>query len=188
MNPLYDSFPDAVTVDGINYPIVTDFREWIKFYTLVESDIEPKQKALIMLEYFMDDIPKDAEKALYALADFLSARELYQGKDTKRRASNRLDVQAYSFTEDAGDIYAGFLIHYGIDLSSVDYMHWYQFRVLFDSLPFESEIKQKMHYRTLNPESIKNKEERKRVREIQENIRLKNQRKQYVDDFDIVMV
>lgn len=188
MNPIYDEFPNAVMVDGIDFPIVTDFREWIKFYALIESDIETKQKALIMLEYFMDDIPNDAEKALYALSDFLSARELYQGKETQRKSSNRLDVQAYSFTEDANDIYSAFLVYYNINLQSVDYMHWYEFRVLFDSLPFESEIKQKMHYRTLNPASIKNKDERKRVREIQESIRLKNPRKQYVDDYDIVMV
>ena len=41
MNILYEQFPEEVKVNGEYYPIVTDFREWIRFAELVEDDSVP---------------------------------------------------------------------------------------------------------------------------------------------------
>ena len=41
MNILYEQFPEEVKVNGEYYPIVTDFREWIRFTELVEDDSVP---------------------------------------------------------------------------------------------------------------------------------------------------
>ena len=38
MNILFEEFPDSVCVNGENYQIETDFREWIRFIQLVEDD------------------------------------------------------------------------------------------------------------------------------------------------------
>ena len=43
MNILFEEFPDSVCVNGENYPIETDFREWIRFIQLVEDDEVPWQ-------------------------------------------------------------------------------------------------------------------------------------------------
>lgn len=43
MNILFEEFPDSVCVNGENYQIETDFREWIRFIQLVEDDEVPWQ-------------------------------------------------------------------------------------------------------------------------------------------------
>ena len=37
MNVLFERFPENVRVDGRDYRIVTDFREWIKLQMLLEN-------------------------------------------------------------------------------------------------------------------------------------------------------
>ena len=60
----------------------------------------------------------------------------------------------------------------------------YKFKTLFDWLPENTEIKQRILYRTIDVSSIKDKEERKRVKRIQEAIALR--KKVYsMSDYDI---
>lgn len=187
INVLCERFPDSVIVHGRRYKIETDFREWIRFHNLVEDESVPWQmKANLMLQWYMK-IPDDVEMAIYALGKFLSAVELYEDTedDEKKQSTNKNSMPAFSFQEDAGCIYSAFWECYGIDLETVDYMHWWKFRTLFDWLPEDTEIKQRMYYRTLDVNAIKDKEERKRVRRIQGKIKLCRKKKRYVSDYDI---
>lgn len=188
MNVLCDHFPEYVNVHGCRYKIETDFREWIRFSNLVCDEYVPWQmKVELMLQWYRRDIPEDIEAAIYALGDFLSARELYSNlhEEDKQDAMDVNDKPAFSFEEDAGCIYSAFRESYGIDLETVKYMHWWKFSTLFDGLPEDTEIKQRIYYRTLDPKSIKDKEERKRVKRIQERIRLRGKKKGYVNDYSI---
>ena len=63
----------------------------------------------------------------------------------KTLKKNKNNKRAYSFSQDAGDIYSAFLTCYGMDLTRIGYLHWWKFRTLFDSLPNDCEIKQKMY-------------------------------------------
>lgn len=183
LNVLYEKFPDYVLIHGVRYSIETDFREWIRFAELVEDDNVPWQiKAELMLKWYKK-CPEDIEIAIYALGNFLSANGLYQETEvTEQNKENR--KPAFSFQEDAGCIYSAFIDCYGIDLQTIPYMHWWKFKTLFDWLPENTEIKQRMLYRTIDISSIKDKEERKRVKRIQEAIALK--KKVYaMSDYDI---
>ena len=64
----------------------------------------------------------------------------------------------------------------------VDYLHWWKFRMLFDGLSEDTEIKQRIMYRGIRLSDIKDKEERKRISRIQKAIQLPAGR---VSDFDI---
>ena len=90
----------------------------------------------------------------------------------------------FSYTEDAGCIFAAFLEYYGIDLERVRYMHWWKFLILFEGLPEQAEIKQRMMYRKADLNSIKDKEERKRVKEIKKRVAL-HRKKGSVSDYEI---
>ncbi len=68
--------------------------------------------------------------------------------------------RAYDFNTDAPCIYADFLSAYGVDLISLDYMHWWQFCALLENLPQTAHMAQKMYYRTLNTHAIKDKAQR----------------------------
>ena len=184
MNVLYDEFPDFVEVDGKLYKIITDFRDWIRLNDLVDDDeVNDIDKVNLLLMWFDGEIPDNIEGAIYALGDFLTARGIYRDSETGEKKKDI--ARAFSFSEDAGCIYSAFRECYGIDLQTVEYMHWWKFQTLFDWLPQDTEIKKRMMYRTVNLNDITDKEERKRVKRIQERIKLKKKHKKYVSDYDI---
>ena len=79
-------------------------------------------------------------------------------------------------------ILSGFLRDYGIDLETVTYLHWWKFRMLFDGLSEDTEIKQRIMYRGINLSDIKDKDERKRISRIQSMIQLPQE---VLTDYDI---
>lgn len=183
MNPLYERFPDYVEVEGSRYRIVTDFREWIKMSELIsDNDIPSQKKAELLLGWYID-LPDNLEEAIYKLGDFLSAHALEPYEDVSD-SGHKKEEPVFSYSEDAGCIFSAFLNCYGIDLETIPYMHWWKFRLLFEGLPEETEIKQRMMYRNTDLNSIKDKDERKRVREIKKRIAL-HKKKTPVSDFDI---
>lgn len=183
LNVLYEKFPEHVTVQGIKYPIETDFREWIRFAELADDDNVPWQvQAQLMLGWYVDKIPDDLESAILALGDFLTARKLYPVDDLEKEEKNT--QPAFSFEDDAGCIYSAFVECYGIDIQNIEYMHWWKFKTLFDGLPESTEIKQRMIYRTIDVNSIKDKEEKKRVKRIQKAIALRKKNR-CLNDYEI---
>ena len=182
LNVLFEEFPDYVFVNKQRYSIETDFREWIRFAELADDDTVPWTiKANLMLGWYKE-CPDNIEDAIYALGDFLAAKSLYDENGTSKKRSNN-SKPAFSFQEDAGCIYSAFIDCYGLDLQRISYMHWWKFKTLFDWLPEDTEIKQRIFYRTLDANSIKDKEERKRVKRIQREIAL--QKKRPLNDYDI---
>ena len=184
LNVLYEQFPDTVEVHGRMYPVVTDFREWLRFSELAEDEEIPWNiKGNLMMQWYTGEIPDDAESAIYALGDFLAARNLYQEKsDGEEKAGSNKPV--FSFVEDAGCIYSACIESYGIDIQTIPHMHWWKFRILFDGLPEDTEIKQRMMYRGIDLRMIKSKDERSRIRKIQQSIALRGKKKK-INDYEI---
>ena len=77
-----------------------------------------------------------------------------------------------SYFHDSPYILGAFLQIYRINLRNIDYMHWYEFRALLDVLPEDTPIKKRMSYRAINISSIKDKAEKKRIKDIQRSIAL----------------
>ena len=120
------------------------------------------QKGL-RLYYF--ELPDD----IYAAVD--TALWFYRcGRDEtilqKRMAARRGKKLLYSFEHDAGLIYAAFLSVYGIDLQDTDYMHWWKFRFLFNSLPKDCEFVRAMEYRSVDINQV-SKEQKEFYRKMQ---------------------
>ena len=181
MNILFEEFPDSVCVNGENYQIETDFREWIRFIQLVEDDEVPWQiKCQLMMQWYTDGMPDDLEGAVYALGGFL---EMRVDRSDSEEHSESVTKQLYSFEQDADCIYSAFREVYGINLQTVPYMHWWEFQTLFIGLPEKTEIKQRIMYRNTDLRDIKDKDERKRIQKIQRAISLKKNRK--MTDYEI---
>lgn len=171
INLLYEKYPTELVIDNVSYPIVTDFRNWIAFFDMINDDIlEPKDKLVASLQWFESDVPADLEKAYNRLISFASADELY----SKPTQSNRKQStkQILSYLHDSTYILGAFLQTYGINLRNVEYMHWYEFRALLDALPEDTPLKKRMSYRAINVSSIKDKAEKKRIKDIQRSIAL----------------
>ena len=173
MNVLLDTFPEFVTVSGKDYPIYTDFRNWIKFFSLHESEnISQKTKIAASFQWFKEEPPppEQAEEALNALIAFAlmqEENETFSGKSGNSSTTRKI----LSWEYDSAYIYAAFLSVYHLDLRK-EKMHWHLFLKLFEALPEETPIKKRMSYRAINLSEIKDKAERKRIRKIQQQIKI----------------
>lgn len=171
INLLYEQYPTELIIDNISYPIITNFRDWIAFFDMINDDIlEPKDKLVASLQWFKNEVPNDLEKAYNGLISFASAEELYSKPTQSNRKSST--KQILSYLHDSEYILGAFLQVYHIDLNSIEYMHWYKFRALLDALPEDTPLKKRMSYRAINISSIKDKAEKKRIKDIQRSIAL----------------
>ncbi|ADG41483.1 Protein gp15 [Leuconostoc kimchii IMSNU 11154] len=69
-----------------------------------------------------------------------------QATDEQSSAANHAD---FDYEQDAGAIYASFLMYYHIDLNQmIDRMHWDQFKALFDNLGADTPIQKIRQYRS----------------------------------------
>lgn len=181
MNLFYEEYPDTILVNDVEIPVITDFREYIKLMDMLnDSKLLSHEKAYFLLQYFKE-IPKDFSAAIDALIGFVLMDELQTAESTNNQ-NETPKKEVYSFEYDYPFIFSAFLSEYGINIRTIPYMHWWEFRLLFDGLPEKTEIKQRIMYRSIDLNEIKDKDERKRIQKIQNAIRLPNIR---VSDYDI---
>ena len=65
---------------------------------------------------------------------------------------------------------------YKIDLNSIEYMHWWKFKALFEGLTENTQIVKIMGYRAMDLSKIKDKEEKKRYKKLQREYALPDDR------------
>lgn len=191
MNLFYEDYPSFISVDNDVIPIRTDFRDYIKLMDILRSKEETElNKAEFICSFFLKT-PSDMSVAIDRLLDFINMRELEPPSREEGGAEEEEGEEAipeeptkilYSFEYDYAYILSAFLQCYKINLREIDYMHWWEFRILFYGLPADTEIKQRIHYRGLDLSEIKDKEERKRIQRIQNKIRLPGEE---LSDYDI---
>lgn len=121
---------------GVKYPFHSDFREWIRFESLIiNSDVPENLKSVLALRLiFAGNVPDDiigAEK--FILWFYRGGREKRITNEDK--ATDSLESRrVYDFEYDFEYVYAAFLEQYGIDLIEIEYLHWWKFRALFKGL------------------------------------------------------
>lgn len=185
MNFFYEELPDTVNVGGERIKIITDFREYIRLLDMLkDQELDYVQKFVIIQQYFLDDVAVD-EEAVSALSGFitmdLNGAEVVE-KDGCGNLQEKPKKNLFSYSIDYPYILSGFLRDYGIDLIDIKYMHWWKFRMLFDGLSDDTEIKQRIMYRSVDLSEIKDKEEKKRIKKIQKSIQLPSES---LSDYDI---
>lgn len=150
MNILIDDieYPKQAEIHGKRYEIRTNFRTSILFELLIQDDsLDARTKVWKGLNLYYPAIPDDLEAAVNTALWFYRCGKV-ETPQQKRMAVRRGKKPIYSFEHDAGLIYAAFLLAYNIDLQDVEYMHWWRFRFLFNSLPKDCEFVRAMEYRS----------------------------------------
>lgn len=180
---LTENFPSCVDVDGVKYEVYTDFKDWIKFHCMLDDEtLTDRDKTAVALSFYKSDIPKDIQKAYIAIAEFAAGTAIPQaGRQHKEdRAVQASKPACFSFIYDAPLILSAFMQVYGIDIQSGCHMHWYKFLCLFQGLPDDTPIKQRIQLRLTNTAEIKDRKQRMQIlkaqaavalphRELQEN-------------------
>ena len=124
--------PNCIECNGRLFSIKTDFREWLKFGELIKrKDLKAKQ----VLYLFKNEIP--SENPFQALLDFYVNPNV-----TPRKQENDDGRIILDYIEDGEYIVGSFMAVYGINLITIDYLHWHEFQALFRSLPEDSKIMQ----------------------------------------------
>lgn len=188
MNLIYEPFPESVQVNGRSVPIITDFREYVRLLDMLKSDeLDACEKTWLISQYFLEDVQMN-EDAIQVLTDFVTMKELESETESAEEEKedeeypNEVQKNLFSYSIDYPYILSGFLRDYGIDLNTVEYLHWWKFRMLFNGLAEDTEIKQRIMYRGIDLSMIKDKDERKRIARIQSQIRLPEEA---LTDYDI---
>lgn len=176
-------------VNGEEYRIVTDFREWIKFHEFLrKTDRFTVATLHMILEWYIDQPPADNKAAIKALQDFMAAEELYESEvleEEEQGGRRRRTKDVFSFEQDAACIYSAFRAIYQIDITSIPYLHWWQFLTLFEGLPADTEIKERIYYRGVDLNEIEDKAERKRIKKIWQKIAIRERSRRKMDDYEI---
>lgn len=156
MGILASKLPTSVLVNGVEYPIRSNFRTMIKFEQLMqEPEVDDQDKVWMALRLFYPEIPEDTEQAVEQLLWFYRCdkkENLYE-KKTKRRKAKRTD-RIYDFEHDDDYIYAAFMAQYKLDLQKIEYLHWWKFRAMFNSLNDDTQFVKIMEYRAVELDKV----------------------------------
>lgn len=133
------ALPNTITVDGEAYLIETDFRTWIKVGEMMYTS-RPLSEYLFL---FKEEVP---------IGDFSEELlEFYLNPNVtprKNSGSSNSDERIFDYILDGEYIVGSFYSQYGIDLTSIEYMHWHLFKALFESLEEKTKIGQIIDYRS----------------------------------------
>lgn len=155
-----EELPTSVEVAGGTYFIYTDFRDWIRFDRLLRDDtISDQERAALMLDWFIDELPPPVPEIFQALFRFFLC-----GKEPEKPGRNQKLV--FDFEQDMPMVYSGFVQSYQVNLVQVEYLHWWEFRALLDGLPEDTRMSQIMGYRAVDISKLP-KSEQNRYRELQ---------------------
>lgn len=133
--------PDSIRVDGVTYPVYTDYRTWIEFERGIERD------GMYSTVIFADAVPEGTSWIEQALEFLRNPNSTPKGHASSDRAID--------YMEDGEFIVASFQQAYGIDLTAGEYMHWHRFKALLEGLPDETKMAKIIGYRTWKKSSKK---------------------------------
>jgi len=163
---LYTTPPDTITVDGVEYPVDTDFRTWVRFQGILLADGTNDGKAAKICDLMAEMELPQTKESLDAMLQF------YAGASAENNTGGGKNVRAYDFEKDSEYIFSAFLDSYGIDLTTAR-LHWWRFKALFKSLPEDCQMCKIMMYRTIDLKKVP-KEQRKFYREMKARYALKS--------------
>ncbi|MBP5782778.1 MAG: hypothetical protein J6W04_04480 [Bacteroidales bacterium] len=182
-NILTNGMPTAISVNGIPFDIYTDFRTWIQAGYLIQK-IAIAKNQMEIFEELCDLVVKEYPKNYLYADDFLSALiQFYSGfpkeendsaRKKKEKSKENPKPPSYDFVYDAHFIYCSFASFYNIRLQEVEYMHWWEFLVLFEGLMMSENTSVNFVVGTRQTK-IKNsmpKEEKQRIQKLQKEFAL----------------
>lgn len=165
MNALIDRLPNAVEIDGMEYPINSDFRVALKVMQAFEDpELTWFEKQAIMLDLLYPEMPPNVEKACELAVKFLNC-----GEQAKTESDHK---RVFSFDKDSKYIFSGMYQTHGVDLESVEYMHWWKFCYLFYDLQDDCFFNRIRYFRQQKNKGKLTKEEAAYCREIQDILEL----------------
>ncbi|ADY54714.1 putative protein GP15 [Syntrophobotulus glycolicus DSM 8271] len=169
MNILTEQLPTAVEIDGAVYELDTDFRSCLNIILAFEDqELTDYEKQIVLLQLLYREIPENAKEACRLGVKFLDCGEEQGEGGSHGDGAGRL----YSFNQDAKYIYSAIKQSHGVDLETVDYLHWWKFCYMFLDLREDCFFHRLIHLRRQKNLGKLTKEERELYYKIQDIVDL----------------
>jgi len=150
-------------------PISADFRNMIQVdLAMRDTELSDTEKLFAALTLLYPDIPGDTDAAVKGLAWFFTR----DGAEDNGDKGKKQEKRSFDFEQDAERLYAAFYSTYGISLTTVDFLHWWEFMALFEGLPDDTLMKRVMYWRMADVSKM-SKEEKKHVLQMRKLFELK---------------
>lgn len=158
MGILTNKLPLTITIDGVDYPINTDFRVAIEWELMLQKKLEDAVTINESLHLFYGaNIPPNINGALEKILWFYSG-----GKVVEKSGAEK----AYFFDTDEEYIYSAILDQYKVDITEIEYLHWWKFLAMFKSLKEDNEISKIIGYRSIKITNKMTDEQKKFYKEM----------------------
>lgn len=174
MNILIDLLPVKVVINGIEYAINSDFRTSILFSILMDdSRLNEDMKVMQALTLYYPVIPstKYRKEAIEKIMWFYRCGKEKDTTTSKGKGNNK---RILDYEVDADYIYSAFMSQYKIDLQDINYLHWWKFKSLLDSMNEDNRLFKIIQYRSIDLNGIKDKEQKRFYKEMQKRYSLDN--------------
>lgn len=136
-------FPTAIDDNGVSVAVDADFRTVIRCIgVLGKSNITDHQKRTIIRALFFGGVFVSDPAWLF----FEFIKETSKAPDDGKRVMD--------FWQDQDAIYASFLQQYGLDLTEIEFLHWYKFRALLAGLGEDTPLGLRIRIRTLDTRKL----------------------------------
>ena len=156
-------------------PISADFRNMIQVDLILHDPaMSETDKTIAALYQLYPELPADIHGAVEGLVWFFSRGAT--GGDKEGEGQKKPAQKAFDFEQDANLIYAAFYATYGLSLTTVDFLHWWEFMALFEGLPETTLMQRVIYWRTAETSEM-SKQERKHVLKMRKLFALKGPEK-----------
>lgn len=163
MSILTDQLPTAIEIGGREYEIDTDFRTCLRVIMAFEDpELAVVEKQAVLVTNLYPVPPPDFETAYREGVRFLNL-----GKHAEEGDGDDPGPRLYSFSQDAGLIFAAFRQTHGLDLSTAK-LHWWVFQSLFMDLGGDTAFCNLVSLRRRVKTGKATKEERQAARDLGE--------------------
>ena len=171
MNILIDKLPTSVVIDGVEYKINSDFRTSILFSLLIEdNDVNEQDKILGALQLYYDVIPNNINSAIDKIINFYLCNDNNTSSGSSKNKSNK---KVLDYEIDSNYIYSAFLTQYHIDLQDIEYLHWWKFKAMLESLNDDLMLSKIIKFRSIDVSKIQDKEQKKYYQKMQKMYEIK---------------
>ena len=139
-----------------------------------EIDEQLKVTQALKLYYPKPEEIIDVKKAIDDIIWFYKCGKEKEEKTSQNKEEKIKQIYSYEFDDEL--IYDAFRDQYGINLQEIPFLHWWEFKAMFNGLKKDNLIVEIMGYRAMDTSKIKDKEERKRYEKLKKQYALPDMR------------
>lgn len=166
--------PKFAKINNKQYEINTDFRVALACFRAIEDNEindELRSIAVISLLFKEDVLLEDYEEAIKKAEIFLSC---VKSKNNVNSLADTKKVMDYEYDRDL--IFSSFLSEYGININTIENLHWWEFNSLIVGLSEKSALAKVINIREMDINEYKDPKTKAKIQKAKKKVELPSQK------------